>query len=74
MLAAILFGIRRNGPDPALAWYIIALGLSLFFEVYEIFLRIPTPYPSIADALYLSSYVLTAAGLVLLIRRGGKRD
>ncbi len=81
MLAAILFGIRRNRPDPALPWYVIAFGLSLFvagdvvfFEVYEVFLGVPAPYPSIADALYFSSYVVTAVGLALLIRRRGRRD
>lgn len=81
MLAAILVGIRRNRPNPALPWYVIAFGLSLFvagdvvfFEVYKIFLGVPAPYPSIADVCYLSSYVVTAVGLTLLIRRGGRRD
>ncbi len=81
MLAAILFGIRRNRPVPALPWYVIAFGLSLFvagdvvfFEVYEVFLGMPAPYPSIADAFYFSSYVVTAVGLALLIRRAGRRD
>ena len=30
MLVAILVGIRRNRPNPALPWYVIAFGLSLF--------------------------------------------
>ncbi len=81
MLAAILFGIRRNRPVPALPWYVIGFGLSLyvagdvvFFEVYEVFLGVPAPYPSIADAFYFSSYVVTAVGLALLIRRADRRD
>ncbi|HEV2743177.1 MAG TPA: PAS domain-containing protein, partial [Rubrobacter sp.] len=81
MLAAILVGIRRNRPDPALPWHVIAFGLSLFvagdiifFEVYEVFLGTSAPFPSLADVGYLSSYVVTATGLVLLIRRGGRRD
>lgn len=41
------------------------------YNIYENVLGIPAPYPSLADAFYFVSYLLFAAGLVLLIRRTG---
>ena len=77
---ALWVGVRRYRPDRTLPWYII-IGLALyvagdvlFFNVYENVLDIPRPFPSVADALYLSSYLVVAIGLTLLVRRAGRRD
>jgi len=81
MLVVIFIGIRRYRPANTLPWYIIAFGLGLFvagdvvfFNVYPNLLGVPTPFPSVADMLYLSSYPVVTCGLVLLIRRQGRRD
>ncbi|MGI8910065.1 MAG: response regulator [Rubrobacteraceae bacterium] len=80
-LIAILVGVRRNRPVPALPWYIVVFGLALyvagdvvFFNLYENVLGVPAPFPSVADALYLSSYLVVAFGLVSMISRRSGRD
>ncbi|HET7479180.1 MAG TPA: PAS domain S-box protein [Rubrobacteraceae bacterium] len=81
MLAALFVGISRHRPANRLAWNVIAFGLGLyvagdlvFFNLYTNLLGVPTPFPSVADALYLSSYPVVAFGMALLIRRQGRRD
>ena len=76
---ALWVGVRRYRPDRTPSWYII-IGLALyvagdvlFFNIYENVLDIPRPFPSVADALYLSSYPVVAIGLTLLVRRAGRR-
>jgi PAS domain S-box-containing protein len=80
-VAAILVGVRRHRPEPASPWYLIALGLAVyviaditFYNIYPNVLEIPTPYPSVADALYLFAYLLVASGLALFVRRSSGRD
>jgi hypothetical protein len=79
---AILVGVRRYRPKPALPWYVLALGLALFvtadviyYNVYGNVLGMHAPFPSVADVFYVSSYVVVAVGLALFSRRaGGRRD
>jgi PAS domain S-box-containing protein len=81
MVISILVGVRWHRPMPTWPWLIIAFGLSLFvaadtvfFIIYEILLGVSTPFPSVADALYLGSYAVTAVGLAFLVRSATGRD
>ena len=81
MVVFILLGIRWHRPAPAWPWFILAFGLSLFvaadtvfFIIYENLLSGPAPFPSVADALYLGSYAVTAIGLAFLVRPATGRD
>ena len=73
-VAAILVGVRRYRPADPRAWLLIAGCLFLFacgdlvWGIYEVMDR--DPFPSVADAFYLSGYPLLFAGLVVAIRRG----
>ena len=84
-VVAILFGVWRHRPQPALPWLLIAAGQASFvagdlvWNWYEIIGE--EPFPSWADALYLAGYPSIAAGLFLMIRhrvadgdRGGLLD
>jgi signal transduction histidine kinase len=75
-VAAVLVGVRRNRPARPLAWYLLAAG---YFGVavavatwypYVLWTGTAPSYPSIADGLFLCSYAILLAGLVVLIRRG----
>jgi diguanylate cyclase (GGDEF)-like protein len=60
------------------AWLLFAVGLSLYCAgnlVWTLWLENleSAPIPSIADALWLSLYPASYAGLLLLARRGGQR-
>jgi hypothetical protein len=75
-VAAILLGVRLNRPARPTAWYLLA---AAYFGVaaavaawypYVLWSGTAPPYPSIADDLFLASYAVLLAGLVVLIRRG----
>jgi diguanylate cyclase len=71
---AILWGIRMNKPAHARSWKLIAAGAGCFLSgdiCYYILeaVKETTPFPSPADALYLSMYPLVIAGLIGLLRR-----
>jgi signal transduction histidine kinase len=69
---ALRGGSANRGPRLVLgAGLALWLGGEVFWNTYEIVLRRPPPYPSIADAMYLSAYPLFAVALVRLI--GGLR-
>ncbi len=73
---AILVGIRRYRPRPALPWYLFAIGTSLVvagdFVYVLIERRVPSgSLPSVSDLLYFASYLFMAGGLGLIIRRRG---
>jgi signal transduction histidine kinase len=73
---AILAGVRRYRPRPALPWYLFAIGTFAFVVAHCVFvltaeLSANGRFPSIADALYLVSYVFMLDGLWLIIRRRG---
>jgi signal transduction histidine kinase len=69
---AILVGVRLNRPDFPLPWLLFAAG-NLFFAVADIIFNqlVNPPTPSVADWFYLAGYPVLAAGLVLLLIRGG---
>jgi diguanylate cyclase (GGDEF)-like protein/PAS domain S-box-containing protein len=72
---AILAGVRTHKPEARLAWYLIAAGQAFFVAGdvlsynWTAFFGGALPFPSVADAVYLATYPLTVAGLLLLIRR-----
>jgi signal transduction histidine kinase len=74
---AILVGVRRYRPRPALPWHLFAVGTFAFvvadfvFVVTQELSPAAAHFPSIADALYLVSYVFMLYGLWLIIRRRG---
>jgi diguanylate cyclase (GGDEF)-like protein/PAS domain S-box-containing protein len=73
-VAAIIVGVRLNKPARKAPFLLLAAGLSCFAAGQLTFLvaarlRVTLPFPSFADVLYLSSYPLYAAGLLLFIRR-----
>jgi diguanylate cyclase (GGDEF)-like protein len=70
---AALVGVRIHRPDRALPWVLMAAGQALFvagdllLNWYELIGE--SPFPSLADVLYLAGYPFIAAGLLLLIHR-----
>jgi diguanylate cyclase len=79
-VVAILCGVRLHRPARRGIWYGLAGGLLVFvagdvvYSVYVYALHLE-PFPSPADGLYLASYPLLAAALLVMIRsRTGGRD
>jgi diguanylate cyclase (GGDEF)-like protein len=77
---AILYGVHLHRLHRRGMWYGLAGGLVVFvagdvvYSVYAYVLDVE-PFPSPADALYLASYPLLAAALLVMIRsRTGGRD
>lgn len=74
-IAAILTGIKINKPTTKWPWLLFAsanlafISGDIYFKVSHYILNKENPYPSWADGLYLATYPLFAAGMVLLIRR-----
>ena len=68
-----LIGIARNRPERRLPWLLMAAGQALFvagdimWNWYETIGE--SPFPSLADVLYLAGYPFIAVGLLLLIKR-----
>ena len=73
---ALVAGARWHRPACPEAWYIIAAGTAVrvagdgLYSWYEDVVGID-PFPSLADAFYLSGYLLFAAGLLLLVQSRG---
>jgi two-component system cell cycle response regulator len=71
---AVLAGARRNRPGYRRPWYLLAIGQATYaladlaFYLDRGVLHIDY-YPFVDDALYLASYPLFAAGLLLFVRR-----
>ncbi len=79
-VAAILVGNRRNRPRTPIAWYLLAAGTTLWvggdavYSWYQDVLQV-SPFPSLADALYLPAYAVLAAALLALVARvDGRRS
>lgn len=76
--AAICYGIWRNRPRRKLPWLLLAAAVLTFVSgdtTYNVLTTIvgeTNPYPSLADALYLVTYPLVAAGLLSLARTGSR--
>jgi diguanylate cyclase (GGDEF)-like protein/PAS domain S-box-containing protein len=82
-VVSCVVGVRVNRPEYPTGWYVFTAGLLVFFlgdgvYYYDTFIRdVERPFPSVADGLFLSSYPLLSAGLLLMIRRrdpGGDRS
>ena len=73
-LIAIVVGIRRNRPSRLLPWLVFATAVllqlagDLTYFFYENYLHVLAPFPSAADAFYLSSFPTFAAALFLMAR------
>ena len=78
-IALMAAGVRRSRPDRPAAWWLLTLGMGLLvagdacYSVLDVRGTDP-PFPSFADAVYLSGYPVLFAGLALVVRRGGGRD
>jgi signal transduction histidine kinase len=69
---AIVLGVRLNRPSFPLPWLLFAVGNLLFALGDVVFNQLNNPAtPSAADWFYLAGYPALAAGLVLLLIRGG---
>lgn len=72
---AFLTGMFMRRPKRPLPWYLLTLSTlmvvlaSLTFVYYEIVVGISTPFPSMADAFFIASYLCGAAALLLVQRR-----
>ncbi|MBT0768229.1 GGDEF domain-containing protein [Kineosporia sp. J2-2] len=79
-IAMMVVGVRRHRPPSPAGWWLVTAGVvvwataDLMWAVFTWILHI-SPFPSPADALYLASYVLIAAGFWCFVRaRRGERD
>ena len=77
--AVIVVGVRLHAPARPGAWYLFAAGQTVWvvgdiLYSYITYVRHEEPYPSIADAFYLSAYPLLVAGFFLLVRGRAARD
>jgi diguanylate cyclase (GGDEF)-like protein/PAS domain S-box-containing protein len=69
---AVLAGLVLNRPARKVPWLLLAAALACFAAgqlslLIATLLRMMLPFPSFADALYLSCYPLVAAGLLIFI-------
>ena len=73
-VGAVVAGVRRWRPAKATFWYLLVLGQLLYLAAYLVWYAYPValhgvlPFPSVADGLFIASYVTSAAALLLLIR------
>ncbi|QGN34325.1 bifunctional diguanylate cyclase/phosphodiesterase [Microlunatus sp. Gsoil 973] len=72
-VAAIVVGVRLHRPSPRLPWYLMAVGQFLLLLGDGIYSWLEdvshqVPYPSWADASYLSAYPVLAVALIWLVR------
>ena len=71
---AVLVGVRTNRPGYRTPWLLLALGQTAYaagdftFYLDRLVLHVDR-FPFVDDALYLTSYPLMAAGLLLFVRR-----
>jgi diguanylate cyclase (GGDEF)-like protein/PAS domain S-box-containing protein len=77
---AIITGVVRNRPSLRAPWILVAIGVAFFaagdisYDVLTDYLHEPNPFPSIADAFYLATYVFIAGGLIMMVRSRRRRD
>lgn len=77
---AMIVGVVRNKPAHRMAWVLLILGVGTFaagditYDVLTEFLHQANPFPSIADAFYLATYLFLAAGLVAMVRSRRRQD
>lgn len=74
MTAVFGLGVVRHRPARPAAFWLFAVGMistglgDVVYFAYQPLFGIETPYPSLADALYVGAYAFWAAGLGLLVR------
>jgi diguanylate cyclase (GGDEF)-like protein/PAS domain S-box-containing protein len=72
--AAVIYGTVKNRPRYKTPWILIGMALGTFisgditYDILTRYLHEANPFPSIADAFYLATYPLLAAGLLGLVR------
>ena len=72
-LCCVAAARRHPSPDQRRAWWWMGAGCGLFLagqlvrDVYELRARVPLPYPSLADAGYLSVYVCFLVAVTKLV-------
>lgn len=77
-VVAILVGTHRYRPHARVAWYLLAVGTTMWvlgdavFSWYEDIQQV-APVPSLADALYLPAYGVFAAALLIMFARSSTR-
>jgi PAS domain S-box-containing protein len=80
VLLAMLWGIRRHRPQPARPWWLLATGVAFLVVgdvIYNALTRIngEEVFPSVADALYIASYLTLSCGVMGVLRsRRRRRD
>jgi diguanylate cyclase (GGDEF)-like protein/PAS domain S-box-containing protein len=78
-LLALVAGIRAYRPQAWVAWWLLVVGVFLFWvgDVYTYSIRIvfnvTVPFPSFGDAVYLTMYPVLMVGILLLVRRRSQR-
>jgi diguanylate cyclase (GGDEF)-like protein len=76
---AILFGLHRYRPARPGPWVLIALGI-LLWVVGDVLYAVyglsggEVPFPSYADLLYISGYVVIVGAIAMVLRRRGAKD
>ncbi len=75
---AVVYGMRLHQVADRSGWYLVAAATACYFggdvvlDIYELVQRIPPPYPSFADALYLAGYPFLFAGVLRISRAPGR--
>jgi diguanylate cyclase (GGDEF)-like protein len=78
-VVAIIVGIRRWRPEPAMPWWLMAVGQAVytagdFLFYWARYISHVSVFPGIADLFYLGRIPLMIGGLALIIRRRSGRD
>ncbi len=79
LVVVLAVGVRMYRPARTLVWrvflaaHVLALGATTIWYCYPVLKGVEVAFPSWADPLYILSYSVIAAGLVLLIRARNTR-
>jgi PAS domain S-box-containing protein len=79
ILLAMIWSIRRHRPPQAAPWWLLTVGVGLLVVgdvIYNALTRLTGAevFPSVADALYLASYVVLSCGVISVLRRRRHRS
>ncbi len=75
--AAVWEGVRRNSPDQARGWYLVAVGIGswvvgMVLFSWESYSNAVVAVPSLGDVAFLASYLLFAAAILMFARNLGR--